>query len=143
MTPTIVFNNPVYWCINRIIKYLKILHFHAVTHHILRLHIIGLSLFVYQKKHWKRSNLRFTYFTTQINAQRAYHRIAYLYTEKPVALTPLAYEFLFLCSLQNERRCLQLFPHYSDIFKLLAPELFFILAHPVYKMWIIQEPNTL
>ena len=27
---------------------------------------------------------------------------------------------------------------------LLAPELFFlILAHPVYKMWIIKEPNTL
>ena len=27
---------------------------------------------------------------------------------------------------------------------LLAPELFFlILAHPVYKMLIIQEPNTL
>jgi len=28
---------------------------------------------------------------------------------------------------------------------LLAPELIFfkILAHPVYKMWIIQEPNTL
>jgi len=27
---------------------------------------------------------------------------------------------------------------------LLAPELFFlILAHPVYKMWKIQEPNTL
>ena len=27
---------------------------------------------------------------------------------------------------------------------LLAPELFFfILEHPVYKMWIIQEPNTL
>ena len=27
---------------------------------------------------------------------------------------------------------------------LLAPELFFlILTHPVYKMWIIQEPNTL
>ena len=27
---------------------------------------------------------------------------------------------------------------------LLKPELFFlILAHPVYKMWIIQEPNTL
>jgi len=29
-------------------------------------------------------------------------------------------------------------------FNLLAPELFFlILAHPVYKMWIIQEPNML
>jgi len=29
-------------------------------------------------------------------------------------------------------------------FNLLEPELFFlILAHPVYKMWIIQEPNTL
>ena len=28
------------------------------------------------------------------------------------------------------------------MFNLLAPELFlFILAHPVYKMWIIQEPN--
>ena len=27
---------------------------------------------------------------------------------------------------------------------LLGPELFFlILAHPVYKMWIIQEPNML
>jgi len=27
---------------------------------------------------------------------------------------------------------------------LLAPELFFlILAHPVYKMWIRQEPNML
>ena len=26
----------------------------------------------------------------------------------------------------------------------MAPELFFeILAHPVYKIWIIQEPNTL
>jgi len=30
------------------------------------------------------------------------------------------------------------------MFNLLAPELFFlILAHSVYKMWIIQEPNTL
>jgi len=27
---------------------------------------------------------------------------------------------------------------------LLAPEfIFFILAHPVYKMWVIQETNTL
>ena len=27
---------------------------------------------------------------------------------------------------------------------LLAPEIFFfILAHPVYKMWIVQEPNKL
>ena len=32
----------------------------------------------------------------------------------------------------------------AECFNLLAPELFFlILAHPVYKMWIIQEPNTL
>ena len=30
------------------------------------------------------------------------------------------------------------------LFNLLAPELFFlILAHSVYKMWIIQEPNML
>ena len=31
------------------------------------------------------------------------------------------------------------------LINLLAPELFFflILAHPAYKMWIIQEPNTL
>ena len=30
-------------------------------------------------------------------------------------------------------------------FNLLAPELFFflILEHPVYKMWIVQEPNKL
>jgi hypothetical protein len=35
--------------------------------------------------------------------------------------------------------------HHKNEFNLLAPELFFflILAHPVYKMWIIQEPNTL
>jgi hypothetical protein len=31
-----------------------------------------------------------------------------------------------------------------EVFKLLMPELFFlILAHPLYKMWIIHEPNTL
>ena len=30
------------------------------------------------------------------------------------------------------------------LINLLAPELFFlILAHPEYKMWIIQEPNVL
>jgi hypothetical protein len=28
-------------------------------------------------------------------------------------------------------------------FNLLEPDFFFILAHPVYEMWIIQEPNTL
>ena len=30
-------------------------------------------------------------------------------------------------------------------FNFLVPELFFflILAHPVYKLWLIQEPNTL
>jgi len=33
---------------------------------------------------------------------------------------------------------------YAIVFNLLAPELFFlILAHPVYKMWIMQEPNSL
>jgi hypothetical protein len=31
----------------------------------------------------------------------------------------------------------------SVFLNLLATEFFFILAHPVYKMWIIQEPNTL
>ena len=32
----------------------------------------------------------------------------------------------------------------KSVFKILAPELFFlILAHPVYKMWKIQEPNKL
>jgi len=31
-----------------------------------------------------------------------------------------------------------------DMFNLSAPELFFlILAHPVYKMWKIQEPDKL
>jgi len=34
--------------------------------------------------------------------------------------------------------------YFSKSINLLAPELFLlILAHPVYKMWIIQEPNTL
>ena len=36
------------------------------------------------------------------------------------------------------------FRTYNARINLLAPELFFlILAQPVYKMWIIQEPNTL
>jgi len=36
------------------------------------------------------------------------------------------------------------YPLFLSYFNLLAPELFFfILAHPVYKMWIIQERNTL
>ena len=44
----------------------------------------------------------------------------------------LAILFHFLCA-----------QHVSEINR-LAPELFFlILAHPVYKMWIIQEPNKL
>ena len=30
-----------------------------------------------------------------------------------------------------------------NLFKLLDPELFFVLAHPVYKMRIIQELNTI
>jgi len=35
-------------------------------------------------------------------------------------------------------------PGGNKIINLLVPELFFlILAHPVYKMRIIQEPNTL
>jgi len=35
-------------------------------------------------------------------------------------------------------------PFAEGSINLLAPELFFlILAHTVYKMWIIQEPNTL
>ena len=29
------------------------------------------------------------------------------------------------------------------VVNILAPELFLILAQPVYKMWIIQEPNML
>ena len=34
--------------------------------------------------------------------------------------------------------------HCCDKINPLEPELFFlILAHPVYKMWIIQEPNKL
>ena len=33
---------------------------------------------------------------------------------------------------------------FISLFNLLAPELFFLIsAHPVYKMWIKQEPNTL
>ena len=32
---------------------------------------------------------------------------------------------------------------YEPYFNLLGPEFFFILAHPVYKMWITQEPNKL
>ena len=29
------------------------------------------------------------------------------------------------------------------LINLLAPDFFLILAHPVYKMWIMQEPNKL
>jgi len=44
-----------------------------------------------------------------------------------------------LDSLHLRRNCLLKY-----VINLMAPELFsLILAHPVYKMWIIQEPNTL
>ena len=33
-------------------------------------------------------------------------------------------------------------PRISHPFNLLAPDFCLILAHPVHKMWIIQEPNT-
>ena len=57
------------------------------------------------------------------------------------------------CELVQERsvskhlvkcHCLELLLE-VDVFNLLVPELLFflILAHSVYKMWIIQEPNTL
>jgi len=40
--------------------------------------------------------------------------------------------------------CLANYTEWTQMINLLAPELFFlILAYPVYKMWIIQEPNTL
>jgi len=40
--------------------------------------------------------------------------------------------------------CSAVSEHLFAVINLLAPELFFlILAHPVYKMCIIQEPNTL
>jgi len=31
----------------------------------------------------------------------------------------------------------------KSLFNLLAPELFLLLANPVYKKWIKQEPNML
>ena len=41
---------------------------------------------------------------------------------------------MYFTSMFDNNRC----------FNLLAPELFFlILAHSVYKMWIIQKPNKL
>ena len=44
---------------------------------------------------------------------------------------------------RNVQRVLR-YPFWFTVFNLLAPDFFFlILAHPVYKMWIIQEPNTL
>ena len=42
------------------------------------------------------------------------------------------------------RRLTTVIRYEKCIVNLLAPELvFLILAHPVHKMWIIQEPNTL
>ena len=44
----------------------------------------------------------------------------------------------------NTRGALHCVATYVMFPNILAPELFFlILAHPVYKMWIIQEPNKL
>ena len=44
----------------------------------------------------------------------------------------------------HERDTMLRYAYLGCLVNLLAPELFFsILAHPVYKMWIKQEPNTL
>ena len=49
--------------------------------------------------------------------------------------------FSSLFSVLGWSECFTVYIHFIN---LLVPELFFlILAHPVYKMWIIQEPNTL
>ena len=48
---------------------------------------------------------------------------------------------VFLWMWNEESKNMQ---HFTIRVKLLVPELFFfILAYSVYKMWIIQEPNTL
>ena len=56
------------------------------------------------------------------------------------ARTYIPREFILYCNLHDLwRPCGR-----EYYFNILAPELFFLtLAHPVYKMWIIQEPNTL
>ena len=42
----------------------------------------------------------------------------------------------------KKKKCAEGWFPLQNTFNPLAPELFFlILAHPVYKMWIIQEPN--
>jgi len=46
--------------------------------------------------------------------------------------------------LKNNFNLYVLLSQFHLLLNLLEPELFFlILAHPVYKMWIIQEPNML
>ena len=55
---------------------------------------------------------------------------------------------VMMCTVKKYRFCLPeegpIMDHNTSEINLLAPEFFFlILAHPVYKMWIIQEPNTL
>jgi len=47
---------------------------------------------------------------------------------------------VFLWMWNEESKNMQ---HFTIRVKLLVPEFFLILTHLVYKMWIIQEPNTL
>jgi len=49
-----------------------------------------------------------------------------------------------VCILRGKQSNNQSSPLGLPTHKLLVPELFFLIsAHPLYKMWIIQEPNTL
>jgi hypothetical protein len=70
-------------------------------------------------------------------------------TAPPVPLIPLWCGKCQLTQVQKYEQCILLvFRSYNNYdlqpINLLEPELFFlILAHPVHKMWIIQEPNML
>ena len=93
---------------------------------------------------------------TEVNNEWSYTFIRPLYVQyRVLTVLPLPTGFVLLLSelLSYTVKPMRLHCRWGLIviwrdgiirFNPLAPELFFlILAHPVYKMWIIQEPNKL
>jgi len=122
-----------WYCINRIV---------SATRLFIKVHGEIVYKLLVQKSSWWR--------TVTCSKHVEDNLIEFIVTTRSVHLVGLAHVSLLILCPQSPKlptQTLRKAVKHVTVLKvtnLLAPELFcLILAHPVYKMWIIQEPNTL
>jgi len=90
---------------------------------------------------WTKKHIDYVYFVVEVGGSWRRWFACFIYFDNlKLTVYLMTHKLPGDACRRNARRL-----KYEDQYpKRLAPELFFlILAHPVYKMWIIQEPNTL